>query len=181
MTGICQVYVRYMSWSQKWYIPGNIPDIWQVWQLNNTWYMTDIWHVFWIWLPTARGRNALEMLWQTGLDCKGVYCSAHNAAVPLGIRDSDSVGPGQTRIRKPSCSRVRTAADEGGSVDKSSCLIKMPRSIEWCRKPIFSASTRLWVIELDAWRVLLKNLPRIQYNILSQWVVPFKGATTKWI
>jgi hypothetical protein len=33
------------------------------------------------------------------LDCKGVYCSAHNAAVPSGIRDSESVGPGRTRIR----------------------------------------------------------------------------------
>jgi hypothetical protein len=33
------------------------------------------------------------------LDCKGVYCSAYNAAVPLGIRDLESVGPGQTRIR----------------------------------------------------------------------------------
>jgi hypothetical protein len=33
------------------------------------------------------------------LDCKGVYCSAQNAAVPSGIRDSESVGPGQTRIR----------------------------------------------------------------------------------
>ncbi len=33
------------------------------------------------------------------LDCKGVYCSAHNAAVPSGIRDSESVGPGQAQIR----------------------------------------------------------------------------------
>ncbi len=28
---------------------------------------------------------------------KGVYCSAHNATVTSGIRDSESVGPGQTR------------------------------------------------------------------------------------
>ncbi len=59
-------------------------------------------------------------------------------------------------------------------------LIRMSRSIEWCRKPIFSASTRLWVIERDEGRVLLKNLPRIPYNVLSRWVAPFKGATTKW-
>ncbi len=31
------------------------------------------------------------------LDCKGVYCSAHNVAVPSGIRDSESVGPGRIR------------------------------------------------------------------------------------
>ena len=30
-----------------------------------------------------------------------------------------------------------------GLLDKSSCSIRVSRSIEWCRKPIFSASTRL--------------------------------------
>jgi hypothetical protein len=52
------------------------------------------------------------------LDRKGVYCSAHNAAVPSGIRDSESVrrtGPDTDKARKPACSRVCTAADEGGS------------------------------------------------------------------
>ena len=167
------------------------------------------------------------------LDCKGVYCSAHNAAVPSGIRDSESVGPGQTRIRpntaagqkrrrlswhpetagvvaesapeaSPALSSslaapgtlsslsssppapaspslpafavldVAVAAFGGGGgaraggsagyntqnkprrgctcrmlrctnglLDKSSCSIRVSRSIEWCRKPIFSASTRL--------------------------------------
>ncbi len=33
------------------------------------------------------------------LDYKGVYCSAHNVEVSSGIRDSASVGSGQTRIR----------------------------------------------------------------------------------
>ena len=48
-------------------------------------------------LPAAEMR--LKCCGTQVLDCKGVYCSAHNAAVPSGIRDSESVGPGQTRIR----------------------------------------------------------------------------------
>ncbi len=48
-------------------------------------------------LPAAEMR--LKCCGTQVLDCKGVYCSAHNAEVPSGIRDSDSVGPGQTRIR----------------------------------------------------------------------------------
>jgi hypothetical protein len=48
-------------------------------------------------LPAAEMR--LKCCGTQVLDGKGVYCSAHNAAVPSGIRDSESVGPGQTRIR----------------------------------------------------------------------------------
>ena len=48
-------------------------------------------------LPAAEMR--LKCCGTQVLECKGVYCSAHNAAVPSGIRDSESVGPGQTRIR----------------------------------------------------------------------------------
>ena len=48
-------------------------------------------------LPAAKMR--LKCCCTQVLDFKGVYCSAHNAAVPSGIRDSESVGPGQTRIR----------------------------------------------------------------------------------
>jgi hypothetical protein len=48
-------------------------------------------------LPAAEMR--LKCCSTQGLDCKGVYCSAHNVAVPSGIRESESVGPGLTRIR----------------------------------------------------------------------------------
>jgi hypothetical protein len=48
-------------------------------------------------LPAAEMR--LKCCSTQVLDCKGVYCSAHNVAVPSGIRDSESVGPGRTRRR----------------------------------------------------------------------------------
>jgi hypothetical protein len=158
-------------------------------------------------LPTAEMR--LKCCSTQVLDCKGVYCPAHNAAVPSGIRDSESVGPGRTRIRPDMAAgqtRLRLSwhlesspnqlrrprqrrpprwlrrahivlvilaagagvafggggARAGGSADyntqnkpsrrctcqawctngllnKSSCLIRVSRSIEWCRMPIFSA------------------------------------------
>ena len=50
-------------------------------------------------LPAAEMRLQCRGTPSQVLDCKGVYCSAHNAAVPSGIRDSESVGPDQTRIR----------------------------------------------------------------------------------
>jgi len=48
------------------------------------------------------------------LDCKGVNCSAHNSGVQSGIRDSESVGPGQTRIR-PDTAAAFLAPGECGS------------------------------------------------------------------
>ncbi len=41
-------------------------------------------------LPAARAEMRLKCCSTQFLDCKGVYCSAHNAAVPSGIRDSAS-------------------------------------------------------------------------------------------
>jgi hypothetical protein len=43
-------------------------------------------------LPAAEMRLPLQCSGTLVLDGKGVYCSAHNAAVPTGIRDSESVG-----------------------------------------------------------------------------------------
>ena len=69
------------------------------------------------------------------LDCKGVYCSAHNAAVPSGIRDSESVGPGQTRIRPdhrratepaPRVAAVAGAGGAGGAVGGSAGVVAGP-------------------------------------------------------
>ncbi len=75
------------------------------------------------------------MLRHTGFGlhhCKGVYCSAHNAAVPSGIRDSESVGPGQTRIRPdhrratapaPRVAAVAGAGGAGGAVGGSAGVV----------------------------------------------------------
>ncbi len=77
-----------------------IPDIFQARELNI--YLTYDRHMTLLFefgrpLPAAEMR--LKCCGTQVLDGKGVYCSAHNAAVPSGIRDSESVGPGQTRIR----------------------------------------------------------------------------------
>jgi hypothetical protein len=51
-------------------------------------------------LPAAEMRlKKLKCCGTQVLDCKGVYCLAHNVVVPSGIRDSESVGPDRTRIR----------------------------------------------------------------------------------
>jgi hypothetical protein len=78
-------------------------------------------------LPAAEMR--LQCRCTQVLDCKGVYCSAHNAAVPSGIRDSESVGPGQTRIRPdhrrataPAPPPIR-AAVAGAAAQSSSALL----------------------------------------------------------
>ena len=78
-------------------------------------------------LPAAEMR--LKCCGTQVLDCKGVYCSAHNAAVPSGIRDSESVGPGQTRIR-PDHRRAtapapppKRAAVAGAAAQSSSALL----------------------------------------------------------
>ena len=62
----------------------------------------------------ARGRNAPEMLRHTGFGLQGclLFCTQRGSAIGPGIPDSESVGPGR---KKAACSRVRTAAVEGGS------------------------------------------------------------------
>ena len=66
----------------------HIPDICQTYDMS-----------FEFGRPRPAAEMRLKCCGTQVLDCKGVYCSAHNAAVPSGIRDSESVGPGQTRIR----------------------------------------------------------------------------------
>jgi hypothetical protein len=46
MTGICLVYVWYISLPPKWYIPGIYQTYDRPWSWTYTWYMTDIWHCF---------------------------------------------------------------------------------------------------------------------------------------
>jgi hypothetical protein len=43
-------------------------------------------------LPLPAAEMRLKCCGTQIFDCKGVYCSAHETAVPLGIRDSESVG-----------------------------------------------------------------------------------------
>jgi hypothetical protein len=62
------------------------------------------------------------------LNCKGVYCSAHNAAVPSGIRDSESVGPGRTRIR-PDTGAGQTRWRLSWHPESSPNLLRRPRRL----------------------------------------------------
>ncbi len=96
MSGIYKVYIMFPKLIYTRYIP----NIRQSLELNI--YLTYDRHMkllFEFGRPLPAAEMRLKCCGKQVLDCKGVHCSAHNVAVPSGIRDSESVGPGQTRIR----------------------------------------------------------------------------------
>jgi hypothetical protein len=79
-----------------------IPDIWQLdlWGI----YRVYVWHMTFVLnsAAPARGRNALEMLRDTGFWLQGclLFCTQRGGAIGHpGLGLSESVGPGQTQIR----------------------------------------------------------------------------------
>jgi hypothetical protein len=60
----------------------------------------------------------------------------------VGARAGGSAGYNTQNKPSRGCT-CRMLRCTNGLLDKSSCSIRVSRSIEWCRKPIFSASTRL--------------------------------------